>query len=85
MDGESVLSLHPPRGPLCAFIPPSFLCVVPRSSASHRPNSQTLRNVHKAEREGDFYLLLNCLSFCSLSPSLVFLCSPPGKRDETPF
>lgn len=52
MDGEPVLSLRPPRGPLCAFILPSFLAVIHRFSASRRPNSETLKNVHKAEGEG---------------------------------
>lgn len=74
MDGESVLSLHPPRGLLGAFIPPSVLAVIHRSSASDRPNSPTLRNDHKAERDGGVYFLPICLSFCSLSlsPPLVF-------------
>lgn len=74
MDGEAVIPLHPPRGPLCAFSP-SVFSVSPHSLTLTvlliRPNLQTLRNVHKAERRSNFNLPIS-LSFTSLSISCFF-------------
>lgn len=69
LDTRFVLSLYLPRGPLCAFVPPSFLSVIRCFSASHRPNRPMCPQSRETRR---FYLPLICLSFCFLSPHLLF-------------